>query len=581
MAAHDRLAFGPDVVFSYGPLGFVAAPRLYYPVTGLVAMAVDLAVATGLAYTVVRLLNRVLGIVASVVLTALALMVLNPILLGGAPLLPYTCLLLVALWSFNRALAAERPLRWSEVIGPAMVATTVLVIKLDAGVACIAVAGYAVVACALRTGGAVTATKRAAVFAGTVVVGLPVLWVAIGQPLGALPDWLRLSWDIATGYDAAMSLEPRASSWEYLAAALVVATIGTGLWSSFRGRARGTVLGFLALVAFITFKQGFVRHDSHSVQFFAMFTLLPLVLLRRWEVRQVFLAAAVPAVCLLAVANVDVLDLMSPGRRIDGIADVSRLVVSSSERRDLIAANRADLRASYGLAPEVTDRVAGHTVDIEPWELTIAWAYPEFEWRQAPVFQAYSAYTTYLDHENAGFLAGRSRPDFVLREPGVALDERLPRFEPPETTLELMCRYRVVSEDARWQLFERGPDRCGREEPVAERSVRLGEPFRVPRPPGDVILVARFDEIGESTLDRLRSLVYKAREFSVVINGESAFRFLTGHQDAPHVLAVPECLGTALDGSAVPPIRKLEVVAASGDRDDAFGVEFLEIPYAC
>lgn len=479
MAVHDRLAFGTDVVFSYGPLGFLAAPRLYYPATGLLAMAVDLAVAMALAYTLIRLLNRALGIVASVAVTAVALMILNPLLLGGAPLLPNACLLVAALWSFDRVLA-ETPLRWAEVVGSAVLATIVLLIKLDAGVASIAVTGYAVVICAFLNGGAVAAVKRAAVFTGTIAVGLPVLWVAIGQPLGALPDWLGRSWEIAAGYEDAMGIEAPSSSWEYLAAALVVTVLVTGLVGTFADRARWSVLGFVALVSFVTFKQGFVRHDNHSLQFFIMFTLLPLVLLRRWGLRQVLLVAAVPAVCTVAVADVDVLDAMSPGRRIDGIADVSRLVFSSSERTELIDANRADLRASYDLPSEITDRVGDHSVAIHPSELAIAWAYPEID-----------------------------------------------------------------------------------------------------QPAGDTMVVARFEGIGESTFDRLRGVAYKAGEFAIVVNDTSGFRFVTGHQGAPHVVGAPDCLGGALDGHEVPPIRTLEIRAVSGGRADAFAVEFSEVPYEC
>ncbi len=412
-------------------------------------------------------------------MTAVALMILNPLLLGGAPLLPNACLLVAALWSFDRVLA-ETPLRWAEVVGSAVLATIVLLLKLDAGVASIAVTGYAVVICAFLNGGAVAAVKRAAVFTGTIAVGLPVLWVAIGQPLGALPDWLGRSWEIAAGYEDAMGIEAPSSSWEYLAAALVVTVLVTGLVGTFADRARWSVLGFVALVSFVTFKQGFVRHDNHSLQFFIMFTLLPLVLLRRWGLRQVLLVAAVPAVCTVAVADVDVLDAMSPGRRIDGIADVSRLVFSSSERTELIDANRADLRASYDLPSEITDRVGDHSVAIHPSELAIAWAYPEID-----------------------------------------------------------------------------------------------------QPAGDTMVVARFEGIGESTFDRLRGVAYRAGEFAIVVNDTSGFRFVTGHQGAPHVVGAPDCLGGALDGHEVPPIRTLEIRAVSGGRADAFAVEFSEVPYEC
>jgi hypothetical protein len=209
MAANEQLAFGRDVAFPYGPLGFLTAPDLYFSGTGLTAIAVHVAVAGVLAYAVIRLLNTAVRLPLCVVIAAPVLIVLNPTLLGSTPLLPYACFLVAAVWSFRRVLDAERRWRPVDIVVPTLLAIAVALMKLDAGIACLVVIGYAVIAGSLQVSGAAVALRRTLLLLATVVVGLPILWVAIGQPLGALPLWLSRSREIVSGYGGCLGVHSR------------------------------------------------------------------------------------------------------------------------------------------------------------------------------------------------------------------------------------------------------------------------------------------------------------------------------------------------------------------------------------
>jgi hypothetical protein len=589
MAAHDGLVFGRDVAFTYGPLGFLTSPDLYFSSTGLIAIAVHVAVAGVLSYVVLRLLNTAVPLLLCVVVAAPILMILNPLLVGSTPLLPYSCFVVAALWAFRRVLEpCTSPWRWWDIVVPALLATAITLIKLDAGIACATVIGYAVFFCGLQTGGAVVALRRIALFVATLAVSPPLLWIVIGQPLGDLPLWLDRSREIVGGFSAAMSTE-HAGSWEYAAALVVVAVLAVQVATTSqlqRGR-RWLVLGYLAVVSFIAFKEGFVRHDAHSLEFFVLFALLPLALLPRRPLRQTFFAAAIPGIAVLAIANVNLASVLSPKPRAESIVDTVRLATSASERRSVIEENRRRLQQEYALPEEVVARIAGHTIDIEPDEISVAWAYyHDIEWRQEPVLQAYSAYTTSLDRAAATFFAEDRRPRFVLRAfsaPGPSIeDNRVPRFEPPEGNLALLCHYRVVYQDSTWQLLEAVRTRCGKPDALRHRTVRFGERVRIPAAGQNAIVVGRFHGVGDSLLDELQDLAYKPPEFYIRVDGGAApFRFLQGHQDSPHVLTAPECARAQVDGPSPSDFRSIELEPRSREADDEYELELFSIPFSC
>jgi hypothetical protein len=124
----------------------------------------------------------------------------------------------------------------------------------------------------------------------------------------------------------------------------------------------------------------------------------------------------------------------------------------------------------------------------------------------------------------------------------VTLDDRNARFESPGYVEELVCRYRQVSVGAGWQLLERGPDRCGGQSEIDKRRVLLGQVVPVPKAGRDDMVVARFQDLHESTWQSLRGLVFKRSPLYVSVGGGRVNRFLPGHADSPHVLKLPACL---------------------------------------
>jgi len=580
MAFADHIQFGPDLAFTHGPLGFLVAPRLFATTSWALSVAVSFLAAFALAYVLVRLLRTRLREPWAALVALPFVVILNQSLLTGLqPLLSQVFLILSMLWAFRVVIDDKRAFTPQQALAAGL-ASSVVLVKADAGLSCLAILGYAVVYCAYRTGGARFAAKMLALFLATATAALLVLWMAIGQSVANLGVWLSRTLQLVEGHSAAMNVEA-APKFEYTAAIATLVVLTVAVAASKLDRAtRIAVLILSVACSYLAFRQGFVRHDIHSIQFFAVLTVIPFAFIAVWGVRQTLLVALLPTLMLVVIGNLSVTQLTDIGGRLDEADQVAHLAVSSSARDAFMADSRAELRAQYALPPDVVRKLSGHTVDIEPSELMIAWAYPDFRWRQLPVFQTYDAYTQPLDQANAEFLAGRTHPDYVLRQPGQSIDGRLQQFESPEATLELLCNYRTIFADDRWQVLHRTPDRCGEPRTIGRVKAHLGETVRVP-PGDDAIVVARFKGAAGSFADKLRTMAFAAPELYITGAATGKARFLQGTQDAPHVLKVPGCgVPSTSPRILTSPFPSLEL---SGPSSAAKGyeIEFQRIAFRC
>jgi hypothetical protein len=263
-------------------------------------------------------------------------------------------------------------------------------------------------------------------------------------------------------------------------------------------------------------------------------------------------------------------------------------MTSSSKRALWINQERNAFVFSYAIPQRMIDKIGGHTVHVLPWEAGVLFAYPGLHWHPLPIFQDYSAYTKPLDDRNADALASSDRPDFVLRQPGLYLDDRVARFDPPRENLELLCRYHVVdrapgvSPSPGWELLKAGPDRCGKIVQDATRVARLGEVVHTPARRGKIVL-ARFSGIGSSFEDQLETLLLRGPDFFIGSTaGDQPYEFIQSTQSSWHVLSAPACLTAELDGTG--PLFPTFVLSdhhgpATGDA--TYGIQFAQVSYSC
>ena len=338
MAAGSDLVFGRDLIFTYGPLGFLNVPRLYFVGTLALVLAFAAALTWAVAATVLYLLRRSLRPLPAF---GLAFVIVKLVPLEAGELFP----IVIVMWCLIAALDAEP--RWLAATLPAvlgLVASAALLVKFSGGLAAVAAALIA---------GAARSRRALLVTAVGAAAGLLALWLATGGPLGALPRFFAESWEVARGYSEALGIVSlRNAPLDFLVVALLYAAIvGVAYLRTGRGHAVPALLIVLVLLA-LEFKHGFVRHDGgHIASLLVTCMLVPLVWWRpNVPNRAVAVIVAVAAMFLYVSAVAyddrtvgDIGAQMNPARSTAAFARHAQTVVSPGRARHASASARAEI----------------------------------------------------------------------------------------------------------------------------------------------------------------------------------------------------------------------------------------------
>ncbi len=568
MAAHHGLRFGSEIVFTYGPLGFLQSPLVFFGDLAVLSFLYAAALYVLFCIGLVWALRRALPTPAAL-LVAFAAVAWLPL-----PLLEVG--LLVAVLACFWLLEAEREPRSLDlfVLAAACFAAPAALVKLSTGPLIAVIFLVALI-------GARAGVRRIAAYLVLLAAALAALWAATGQSFGDVSAFVGHTLQISSGYSSAMLRSTDVAPWKVTLT--VIAAIGSGLalvgaaWlaSARRDRAaRRAAVAIAALVAFATYKEGVVRIDAgHLTVLFANAAVLWVAIAvsgprRRWGL----LAAAVVFAISLPVRPAGLDTHFDPVANLRFAFDQARTLFSPGRRAGLTAGGRAAMRLTYGLAPRGLAALRGHTVAVEPWEIGAAWAYG-LDWRPLPVFQNYSAYTSVLDRLNAAAVEDPAGPERILRQntevvqpefPGPDLDNRFPGWDPPEQARAVLCNFAPLFADERWQVLGRVSDRCGPARPVGVASAAAGAPVRVPRPgPGQVVFV-RIAGAGLAGLERVQAFLFHARARHLTVNGKTRYRL------------IPETAGDGLLLRAAPgivepgpfdPIPEARTIAVDGGAD--------------
>jgi hypothetical protein len=336
----------------------------------------------------------------------------------------------------------------------------------------------------------------------------------------------------------------------------------------------------------VVLKEGFVRHDNYHDWVF--FCLMPVALIAVPRPQRPLLgrshlsisAFTVGTLCLAMLVTCKAGDYFPPSH-IKGdaqslVSDIKTLL-SPSKLNRLIEQARPALRPSYDLPSSFLRQLRGQTVAIEPWENTVAWAFPGINWRPEPVLQQYSAYESSLDELDASFLLSADAPTRILVQPMQLYESDFsdPFLGAPAATVTRFCRYRQVGASANWQLLDRVRDRCGGLVPITMLKVAYGETVVVPAAAQGDAVVATFAGVGSSLRYRLENILLKAPEIQLQ-TPSGTYRFIAGTAPDLHMLRLPSTLGYSTE-YCPPNISSFSLI----DRNSSAGhysVSFYELP---
>jgi hypothetical protein len=531
IARERDLDFGTELIYTYGPLGFMTAPRVYDAGLAQVGYAYVMLVYYALATTTIALARRsvhALIAMAVAVVTLEAFRMVSPDEQSQYAVVGLT-FMLGALLLCSPRVAESRWWLPLAAAGGAFAGFEAL-IKLNTGLAVTLVLGVVFLA-----GGATNRARLlgAATFAGGIIVGFLVSWVAAGQSLGAIDDYLRMSVDVVNGYAAYQYNEEGGRAWEYVAAAVIVPVLVALAWFSSAGWTllrRAALLVIVGLVLFASFKQGFVRHDAHSLSFFAITMAVAIGLGARDALRTpARLAFALCFVSFIGAAH----PLLYEFHRPRGTLNAVRETVRTLRAPETLQQQALDAtRGAQAIPPEALTLVGDRPVHFFPTEASVAWTQPQLNWRPLPVFQGFVAYTPELDARNAEMLRSDRAPERLLRT------QEYSAFEDPEAVMEVACRYTELFAQGNWQVLARGPNRCGAPELVRRVETSTEEPIPVP-PVGDgELLFFRAHGLDFNLRDRVQNLLWKPDERSVFFDGQPGGRLAPTLADKRNLLKV-------------------------------------------
>ena len=565
MAIKDGLHFGTQVVFTYGPLGFLDGPFIWYGDLAVLAFLYSAALYVGFCVALVWALRRSLPIVPSVLIAFLIVALL--------PLLEQS--ILVAVIVCLGVLERERSQRIINalVVGGASFAAVEALVKLSSGPIVALVFLVAVIGVGARW-------WQVLGFLGLMGAEILLLWLLAGQSLSTIPDFLENTWQVVSGYSAAMLRQGEVSAWKVILATLAAAIVTVGLVAASArarfpdNRARWAATALMGIAAFAVFKEGVVRTDAGHLSLYFSTACVLWIAIPWGKARWRWLLAGSALIAAMGVP------VRPPGlpTNLNAIANVRfatdqfRNLVSGSRRAKLINDGRFRMQIGYGLDPQMLADLRGHTVAIEPWETAVAWAY-QLDWHPLPVFANYQAYTSKLDEANAAEVESPSGPDRILRENELLvvpewrtgdIDNRYPGWDPPAQARAILCNFVPLHTTARWQVLGRMSNRCSSPQLIRSVDASSGTTVPVPEPGRNEVVFVRIYGAGVSGLERLSTFLLHARTRRVVVNGAQSYRLIPGTASDGLLLWGSDRIAERGAFSQIPQARTIEVTGANG-----------------
>jgi len=583
LAAEQGLIFGRDVLFTYGPFGYLRSP---------------VPIGSNLPKAIIFQLGLHLGLCALLLLIA------------AKTKRPHA----LVIWAFGFSAALALGLSYEyQVVGAAILLACAANHLFSSAWMLLASGALSTFLLFIRPGAGVLALATSAALllfgwpagrrwlwsaaylsaTGLVTTVLLVSFLRFGS-IESLATWLRLSGELMRGFDVAMSVQgPREQSIFALVAA------GAFLAPAIRATSQHArlCLAFSPAV-FLCFKHTFVRQDvEHVFSIFFGFLLLlaASIYLFLDRARERWTAAVVMACVALLGAGLQVREGRFSTHQLSevfsGQTGFRKLNDTLALRQQLAAFDRlsAQSLAEDALPPrwlELTGRESG---SVMPFPTEISWCPANhLRCRLYPPLQAYSAYTGILDEWGASIFETIRAPDFVVAEL-VSIDGRNGWFDVPLTWRSLLAHYRLVdSEDGGRLLLGK------RAKPVASRLVSLSRTRErvgqwIPLPSVERALIGaapatRTWLIGAprlklTALGSWRKVLYKIKSVQLEVRyagGESArWRFAPSTAERGLLLsAVPRSdrdLADFFSGRAIQPVTHFRIV---GPGTDSFQQEF-------
>jgi hypothetical protein len=448
------LRWGHDIVYSYGPLGFLhpGATR-WGPLADIywwsqIALAFAQAFVAAMLFASADMSRRI-----ALVVVALA------------------CSIGVAgdvLWFVVPAFALAAMLyRASDASSRAALAVLVTISSIYvAAISCIKVSLMPLVPLWWFAAIAVLLLHRRRGAALLCLIVVPVaflsIWLLAGQRIGDIPGHVIRAAQVSVGYAHGMGVFPRLTI--EIAGALTLAACGLtvlhALWQHRRNLAALIVVAYFGVVLLLAWRTGFTRADLHTIVFFACAAFLAPQLPR--ITGAVLRPFGIPALVIALFSLVVFVRLWQvdaqqpPGQLLTiGVPQIRNNweLLRNRHMHDASFEALAKQTAEKYALPRIAAEIGTHSVDLVGYQQSVL-EFNRFNYTPRPVFQSYKAYIRPLARMNEDFLLGERAPDYVML-PFSPIDGHLVTIEDPLSILALLRRYTPVLVESKYLLLKK------------------------------------------------------------------------------------------------------------------------------
>ena len=497
MAVNNKLVFGRDFIFTYGPLGFLSTRYDRY-VMGYSLFAGDLVLFACYFYFYKKCLPK------SIYWFIIALMAMM--------LMRYTNYSQHLFLVFMMYAVINIRNKGNNAVELSLCAVTGLLlffVKVNYGIVSLPVlAGVAAVTIFNNN-------KRGLAFTGISMA----LWVAACMALHVHPvDYIRFSMPIISHYDEAMQHTPELISTVRTLgiAAMCLSVEAIMLYyvsrngQSYKSKIMPAAL--LALTIYLLYKNAYTREDS--VHYDHYFTTIPLFLVLASLATDIQKTIVAKVLCIAGMI-VSVYTFSRPKSDLDLIHDTTYLDARSYFFS--FAKKQKPDNTDWAKLPAPTKQLIGkQTIDIIPDQVFVL-QYNDLNYYPRPIPQSYSTYSTELDSVNAHHFAQSKRPQYLLMKNGT-VDNRYFFWDESLTKASIRLHYNYTdtsileyyllqskNEDESKPVFA----------PLYSRKYRLGDTVKMNFDGEQAIYMNT--NIGYTTYGKLYRLFSQVPELSVTL----------------------------------------------------------------
>jgi hypothetical protein len=427
MAIRDNLVFGRDIIFTYGPLGYLSTRNTQY-IHNIYLLSADIFLCAGFFYVLYSYLSKDKG--------WFWILLVAIFYFKGAEFASSLFLLFIVFAVMN---LKNNFANYFELVFCAVSGVVVFFVKVNYGLMSLPVLLFLAVLMA------VVNRKSLAIFLGVVLAVFSIILLKVNIDI---VDYIKYSIPMITCYNESMQIEIDPSQYSFVSFLLILVAflaICAIRLIQLRREKRINVstlasLGLLSLVFFLFYKNGFTRNDAHNDFFFFMMPLFMVFCLLLLDIGR---NKKVMAFCILLVALADSNVALPHG--CEGKGFIKNITYNYTlNYLKTIFSKQPDIMDTRGLAlPDNTLNTIGKsTVDVLPIDIFTVQV-NNLNYAPRPVIQSYSAYSKALDSLNARHFYKPNRPEFAMVWVW-SLDNRYTAWDESMTKATLHLNYRYI-----------------------------------------------------------------------------------------------------------------------------------------